>query len=108
MRISHSSPPSLLNTFLSAQQNEEEEEEEEYIVLGKFHQQQQQQEVCQRTLFIKFFLKCLQKNFVQQILLKMFAKELCSSNSSSYVTFELTDPDFVHGLLFVIKFRNKF
>jgi plasmid replication initiation protein len=52
---------------------EEEEEEEEYIVLGNFHQQkqQQQQQVCQRTLLIKFFLTCLQKNFVHQILLNM-------------------------------------
>jgi hypothetical protein len=86
MRISHSSPPSLLNTFLSAQQNEEEEEEEEeeYIVLGNFHQQkhQQQQKVCQRTLFIKFFLTCLQKNFLFIKILTMFPKELCSSNSS--------------------------
>jgi hypothetical protein len=78
MRISHSSPPSLPNTFLSAQQNEEEEEgEEEYIVLGNFHQQkqqqqQQQQKVCQRT-------------FVHQILLNMFAKETFVHQNSYHV-----------------------
>jgi hypothetical protein len=83
MRISHSSPPTLLNTFLSTQQNEEEEEEEEdYIVLGNFHQQKQQQKVCQRTLFIKFVLICFAKELLFIKILTMFAKELCSSNSS--------------------------
>jgi hypothetical protein len=73
MRISHSSPPSLLSTFLSAQQNEEEEEEEEeeYIGLGNFHkqkqqQQQQQQKFAKELCSSKFFLICLQKNFIHQ------------------------------------------